>query len=371
MDEIECVVIGAGVIGLAVARALALAGRETIILEREDCFGSGISSRNSEVIHAGIYYPANSLKARFCVAGREQLYDYCRAHGVSHQRCGKLIVATDDGQIAELERIAAAAARNGVSDIEKLDAAAARALEPQLSCVAALLSPSTGIVDSHGLMLSLLGDAEAHGAAIAYGSWVAAMRLEGDGVAIVMGADPAPSLKARLVVNAAGLDAAPLTHRVAGLDQAFARPSHYAKGSYFTLTGASPFKRLVYPAPEPGGLGVHLTLDLAGQARFGPDVEWIEAPNYDVDPARADKFYAVVRAYWPGLRDGALAPAYAGVRPKLAPAGAPAPDFLIEGPRTHGARGLINLLGIESPGLTSSLAIADHVAELAAEALDA
>lgn len=365
MDEIECVVIGAGVIGLAVARALAQAGREVIILEREDHFGSGISSRNSEVIHAGIYYPANSLKARFCVSGRDRLYEYCASHGVTHKRCGKLIVATDEKQKDELQRIAAAAARNGVSDIQHLTGEAARAMEPELQCVAALFSPSTGIIDSHGLMLSLLGDAQASGAVIAYGSPVSGMRVERDG--IVVRINDADTLKARIVVNAGGLDAAPLTHRIEGFNQAFARPSYYAKGNYFTLAGRTPFSRLVYPAPEPGGLGVHLTLDLAGQARFGPDVEWIDAPNYDVNPSRADKFYAVIRTYWPGLRDGALTPAYAGVRPKLTPAGGPAADFQIEGPREHGARGLINLLGIESPGLTSSLAIADHVAAMASD----
>lgn len=368
MDKVECVVIGAGVIGLAVARALAQAGREVIILEREDHFGSGISSRNSEVIHAGIYYPANSLKARFCVGGRDRLYEYCASHGVTHKRCGKLIVATDDKQVEELGRIAAAAARNGVSDIERLTGEEARALEPELQCVAALLSPSTGIIDAHGLMLSLLGDAQANGAMIAYGSPVSSMRIEDDGIVIRIGEED--TLKARVVVNAGGLDAAPLTHRIEGFNPAFARPSYYAKGNYFTLTGRSPFARLVYPAPEPGGLGVHLTLDLAGQARFGPDVEWIDQPNYNVGPARADKFYAVIRTYWPGLRDGALAPAYAGVRPKLTPPGAPAADFQIEGPREHGARGLINLLGIESPGLTSSLAIAEHVAAMAAESVD-
>jgi L-2-hydroxyglutarate oxidase LhgO len=368
MDEIECAVIGAGVIGLAVARALARAGREVIILEQEDHFGSGISSRNSEVIHAGIYYPANSLKARFCISGRDRLYAYCSSHGVAHRSCGKLIVATDAKQIDELDRIAAAASRNGVTDIKRLSAAEARALEPELQCVAALLSPSTGIVDSHGLMLSLLGDAQASGAMIAYGSAISSLRLEDDGVVIRVGDED--TLKARMVVNAGGLDAAPLTDRIEGFNPAFARPSYYAKGNYFTLAGRSPFARLVYPAPEPGGLGVHLTLDLAGQARFGPDVEWIDAPNYDVYPARADKFYAVIRSYWPGLQDGALAPAYAGVRPKLTPAGAPAADFVIEGPRDHGARGIVNLLGIESPGLTSSLAIADYVAAIVAESLD-
>lgn len=371
MDEVECVVIGAGVIGLAVARALAMAGREVIILEREDAIGAGVSSRNSEVIHAGIYYPAGSLKARFCTEGRDRLYAYCKERGVPHRRCGKFIVATSEEQVGELDAIAAAARRNGVADIEQISAAEAIAAEPELQCLAALHSPSTGIIDSHTCMLSLLGDAEAHGASIAFLTSVRALRAGASGVEITLGDEAAPSLRARLVVNAAGLDAPSLTQHTEGLDPAFARRAFYAKGSYFTLAGRAPFSRLVYPAPEPGGLGVHLTLDLAGQARFGPDVEWIEAPNYDVDPKRAEKFYAAVRAYWPGLRDGALTPAYSGIRPKLAGPGQPANDFVIEGPAAHGARGVINLLGIESPGLTSSLAIADYVADMAAECLHA
>ncbi len=371
MDEVECVVIGAGVIGLAVARALATAGRDVIILEREGAIGSGVSSRNSEVIHAGIYYPADSLKARLCVEGRERLYAYCAERDIPHRRCGKLIVATTPEQIAELDSIAAAARRNGVVDLEQISAEDAKAREPQLRCLAALHSPSTGILDSHTFMLNLLGDTEAHGGAIAFQTNVASMRVGVDGVVITLEDEQAPSLRARLVVNAAGLDAAPLTHKIEGLRPEYARSSYYAKGSYFTLTGRAPFSRLVYPAPEPGGLGVHLTLDLAGQARFGPDVEWISTPNYEVDPKRADKFYAAVRSYWPGLRDGALTPAYSGIRPKLRGPGEPASDFVIEGPATHGAAGLINLLGIESPGLTASLAIADYVAALAAESFDA
>ena len=365
VDEVECAVIGGGVIGLAVARALALAGRETIILEREDRIGSGISSRNSEVIHAGLYYPANSLKARFCVEGRERLYAHCEAYGVDHRRCGKLIVAAHDGQIPELEAIAAAASGNGVKDIQMLSAAEAIAMEPHLRCAAALFSPSTGIVDSHGLMLSYLGDAEANGAVIAFGTKVAALEPHADGVSIYINGEREAALKARLVVNAAGLDAPGLTQATRNLHPDFVRQGYYAKGSYFSLAMRAPFSRLIYPAPEPGGLGVHLTLDLAGQAKFGPDVEWVDAPDYEVDPQRSQKFYAAVRAYWPDLPDGALFPAYAGVRPKLAGAGAPASDFIIEGPAQHGAPGIINLLGIESPGLTSSLALADHVAAMA------
>lgn len=371
MDEVECAVIGGGVIGLAVARALALAGHETIILEREDRFGSGISSRNSEVIHAGLYYPAGSLKARFCVEGRERLYAHCRAYGVDHRRCGKLIVAADGAQIAELENIAAAAARNGVNDIQMLSAAEAIELEPKLRCSAALFSPSTGIVDSHGLMLSYLGEAEANGAVIAYGANVSALESHADGVSLYLGGHSDAALKARIVVNAAGLDAPGLTQVTKNLRPDFVRRGYYAKGSYFSLGVRAPFSRLIYPAPEPGGLGVHLTLDLAGQAKFGPDVEWVDAPDYGVEPDRSQKFYAAVRNYWPGLPDGALAPGYAGVRPKLAGPGAPASDFIIEGPAEHGAHGVINLLGIESPGLTSSLAIGVYVAGMAETYLNA
>ncbi|HET6970721.1 MAG TPA: NAD(P)/FAD-dependent oxidoreductase [Phenylobacterium sp.] len=369
MDEIDCVVIGAGVVGLAAARALALAGRETLVVEREGLIGSGTSARNSEVIHAGIYYPAGSLKARLCVAGREQLYAYCAGHGVAHRRCGKLIVAPDD-RVPELERIRGAAEANGVTDLGWLSGAEAAELEPEVRCAAALLSPSTGIIDSHGYMLALLGDAEARGAVLAYRTEVTGLSCRSDGVALSFGGEAEPSLKARLVVNAAGLDAPGLA-RMAGLSEAHAPRPFYAKGSYFTLAGRTPFRRLIYPTPEPGGLGVHVTLDLAGQARFGPDVEWVDAPHYDVDPARAERFYDAVRVYWPGLGDGQLVPAYAGVRPKISGPGDPAADFRIEGPAEHGAAGLINLLGIESPGLTASLAIGAEVARLAAEACDA
>lgn len=365
MDEIECVVIGAGVVGLAVARALAMQGREVIIVEKEGLIGSETSSRNSEVIHAGIYYPAGSLKARLCVEGREQLYAYCESRNVAHNKCGKLIVASKEAQVSELERIAAAATRNGVDDMVWLDRAAALRLEPELQCKAALLSPSTGIIDSHGLMLAYLGDAEANGAALALNTRAAAITATSEGAALTFNDDNEPTLRARLVVNSAGL-AAPALARAAGAE---APTAYYAKGNYYALAGRSPFSRLIYPTPEPGGLGVHITLDLAGQARFGPDVEWIDTPHYDVDPARADKFYAAVRAYWPGLRDGQLVPAYAGIRPKIAGPGATNADFVIAAPTA--ALPMINLFGIESPGLTASLAIADEVANLARETLDA
>jgi L-2-hydroxyglutarate oxidase LhgO len=370
-DAIDCVVIGAGVSGLAIARALALQGRETLIVERERQFGSGTSSRNSEVIHAGLYYPEGSLKARFCVAGRERLYDFCATRQIAHRRCGKLIVATAEAQMAGLAAIKEKAARNGVDDLSWLTAGEARRLEPELATVGALLSPSTGIIDSHAYMLSLLGDAEAHGAMIAYGSPVAGARIEKDGALLRFGQEVEPSLKARLIVNAAGLDAPHVARAVVGFPSAHIPRTFYAKGNYFTLAGRAPFSRLIYPVPEPGGLGVHLTLDLGGQARFGPDVEWIDTVDYHVDPSRSEKFYSAIRAYWPGLEDGGLAPGYAGIRPKLSGPGEPAADFRIDGPAVHGVPGIINLFGIESPGLTASLVIADEVARLAREILDA
>ena len=357
-DSIDCVVIGAGVVGLAVARALALEGREVVVLEAADAIGTETSSRNSEVIHAGIYYPAGSLKARFCVEGKHFLYAYCAERGIPHRRCGKMIVATRPGQDAYLEKLRAQAIANGVDDLHLVDGAAARAIEPELACDAALLSPSTGIIDSHSLMLAYQGDAEAHGAMVAFLSPVLGGDVRNDGIDLRVGGAEPTTLRARLVVNAAGLGAQAVAGSIAGIPAARVPPLHYAKGNYFSLAGRSPFSRLVYPVPEPGGLGVHISIDLAGQARFGPDVEWIEDIAYDVDPRRADGFYAEVRRYWPGLRDGALQPAYAGIRPKLGPAGTPAADFVVEGPEDHGVPGLVNLFGIESPGLTASPAIA-------------
>ncbi|MFA7475953.1 MAG: NAD(P)/FAD-dependent oxidoreductase [Castellaniella sp.] len=360
-DRVDCVVIGAGVVGLAVARACALAGLETLALEAESAIGTATSARNSEVIHAGLYYPRGSLKARLCVQGRQALYDYCASHGVAHQRRGKLIVATRDEQIGALERIGAAAAANGVHDLRRLDAAQARAREPALRCVAALESPSTGIIDSHGLMLALLGDLESAGGLVAVRSPVLSGRILADGILLRVGGDEPMELIARRVVNCAGLHAQTVAAAIDGLPPGSIPAGRYAKGNYYALSGKAPFSRLIYPVPEPGGLGVHLTLDLGGQARFGPDVEWIDAIDYTVDPARADGFYAAIRRYWPDLRDGALRPDYAGIRPKLAvPAGQDA-DFLIQDARTHGVPGLVNLYGIESPGLTACLAIADEV----------
>jgi L-2-hydroxyglutarate oxidase LhgO len=359
VEKLDAVVIGAGVIGLAIARALAMAGREVVILEAEDAIGTHTSSRNSEVIHAGIYYPKGSLKARSCVEGRERLYEYCVAHGVPHRRSGKLIVAADESQLAELENIQKRAHANGVTDVVWLTRAQALALEPELACTAALYSPSTGIIDSHALMLAYLGDAEAHGAMLALKSPLERAFIRRSAFEVhVAGSDP---IEANILVNSAGLRAPTVARSIDGFPEALVPRELYAKGNYYALTRRSPFSRLVYPIPEPGGLGVHVTLDLAGQARFGPDVEWIERIAYDVDPRRAERFYAAIRRYWPGLPDGVLAPGYAGIRPKTAGPGEPAPDFDIQGRQKHGIAGLVHLFGIESPGLTASLALADAV----------
>ena len=367
MTDVEVVVAGAGVVGLAIARALAIGGRDVLVLESAASFGTGSSARNSEVIHAGIYYPRGSLKARLCVAGRERLYGFCETHGVPHRRCGKLIVATTEAQLAELQKIKAAAEANGVI-LGQLTAMQAHALEPALRCTGALLSPTTGIVDSHAYMLSLLGQAEGHGAALVCNSTVTEAALESDGVAIAVNGGES-RLKARLLINSAGLGALQLARRIDGFPASHVPRGYFAKGNYFTLPGRSPFARLVYPVPEPGGLGVHLTLDLAGRARFGPDVQWVETLDYAVDPSRSERFYGEVRKYWPDLPDGALEPAYAGMRPKISGPGEPNADFVVQGGAIHGVRPVINLFGIESPGLTASLALADEVAALASQAL--
>lgn len=365
METVDCAVIGAGVIGLAIARALAEQGREVLVIEAADQIGTGNSSRNSEVIHAGIYYPQGSLMARLCVAGRKALYDFCASHGVSHRTCGKLIVATSAAEVATLDGIRRRAALNGVDDLAPLTAAEAQRLNPELACEAALLSPSTGIVDSHELMLSLQGDMELRGGVIAFQSPVLGGKACGDGVELDIGGDDPIRLKCRAVVNSAGLAASAVARRIKGPDPQTIPETRFAKGNYFALTGQkAPFSQLIYPVPVPGGLGVHLTLDLAGQTRFGPDVEWVDREDYRVDPGRAAAFYSAIRRYWPALKDGALQPAYCGIRPKISPPGAPVQDFRISGPRDHGAPGLVNLFGIELPGLTASLAIADYVASL-------
>ncbi len=364
MEHVDTIVIGAGVIGLATARALALAGRDVLILEKAESFGTETSSRNSEVIHAGIYYPKDSLMARFCVAGRRALYDYLRERGLPHARCGKLIVATDADELDKLAGIRARAAANGVEDMRLLTTAEARALEPALACTGALLSPSTGLIDSHAYMLSLLGDAENAGATLVCHAPVPGGRVVDGGFEVDVGGAEPMRLGCRLLVNCAGLHAPALARALEGMPPGLVPPAFFAKGNYFTLTGRSPFSRLIYPVPVPGGLGTHLTLDLAGQARFGPDVEWVERIDYAVDPRRSEGFYAAIRRYWPGLPDGALQPGYSGIRPKIVPPGAPGQDFVIQGPREHGVPGLVNLFGIESPGLTASLAIASQVAEI-------
>ena len=363
-ERVECVVIGAGVIGLAVARRLARAGIEVVILERAEAIGTETSSRNSEIVHAGIYYPTGSLKARTCVAGKHALYDYCQARGIAHRRCGKIIVATDDSQVDELAALKERAAANGVGDLSWLTPGEVAEMEPEVHCVAALHSPSTGIVDSHGLMLSFQGEAEEHGAMIAYHAPVTGGRVEEDGIVVDVGGETPMALKAHRLVNAAGIWAPAVARTVAGLDPKTVPPDYLCKGNYYTLVGKSPFTRPVYPVPEKAGLGVHVTVDLAGQVRFGPDVEWVESIDYDVDPSRADAFYEAIRRYWPGLPDGAIQAGYSGIRPKLQAPGEPATDFMVQGPATHGIDGLVNLYGIESPGLTSSLALADLVVEI-------
>ena len=364
VEQVDAVVIGAGVVGLAVGRELALQGLEVMVLESENAIGTGTSSRNSEVIHAGIYYPAGSLKARLCVQGKDMLYAYCAARGVAHQRLGKLIVATSPEQVAQLAGIQAKAAANGVHDLRQISAAEAQAMEPALQCDAALISPSTGIVDSHGLMLALQGDMENAGGLLALLSPVQSIGV-GQGTPshpLRVSTQDGTELAARYVVNAAGLNAVAVANRVEGLNKSLLPQAAYAKGNYFTLAGKAPFSHLIYPVPEHAGLGVHLTLDLGGQAKFGPDVQWVDDPaDLIVDPRRGDAFYAEVRKYWPQLPDGALQAGYAGMRPKISGPQEAAADFMVQGPQQHGVAGLVNLLGIESPGLTSSLAIAAEV----------
>ncbi len=366
MNEVDCVVIGAGVIGLGVARAVARSGREVIVIERERHAGLHTSSRNSEVIHAGIHYAPGSWKATLCVQGREALYRYCDIHGIGYRRCGKLTVAAGHADTAHLEKIEANARANGVSDLTWLERAEAVRLEPELNCAVALHSPSTGIIDSHAYLQCLLGDAESYGANVAYGTEVCALRPAARGIEVCVAGEAAPVLRARWLINCAGLNA----DRVAGLIEDFPRAHiprmHHAKGSYFALRGRAPFSRLIYPAPAAGGhLGIHLTLDLAGGARLGPDMQWLDAPgspDYSVDAARAAVFADAVREYWPRVPAARLAPAYAGIRPKLSGPGEPARDFLISTPPDHGIAGVVNLFGIDSPGLTASLALGDVIA---------
>lgn len=360
LDRVDAVVVGAGVVGLAVARALALRGLDTLLLEQEARPGLGISSRSSEVVHAGFYYPEGSLKAQLCVRGERLLGEYCAARGLPLQRCGKFVVATEAAQAEGLERLMEQGRRNGVEGLQLISAAAAQAAEPALRCVAALHSERTGIVDSQALMLALLGDFEQAGGQFAGAAPVQAVRHGAEGFELAIGGDSPFTLACGQLVNAAGLGATALAQ---AFDPPLAAvpPLRLAKGSYFALAGRAPFRRLIYPLPEPGGLGVHLTLDLGGQARFGPDVEWVDALDYRVDPARAPAFEAAVRRYWPALPEGALQPAYAGIRPKLSGPGEAAADFQIQTAAVHGVAGLVNLFGVESPGLTASLAMAEAV----------
>ncbi len=362
--ETDCIVAGAGAIGLAIARELAQAGREVLIIESDEAFGRGVSSRSSEVIHAGMYYPPGSLRARLCVEGKWLLYDFMKKHNVAHNNCGKLIVACEPQETAILESIVEQGAVNGVSDLELLDHRQVKVLEPELACNAAILSPSTGMMDSAGLMLALLGEAENAGATLATRSAVVAGRVGGTQIEIDIAGSEPMTVGCALFVNSTSLNAPHVASRLEGLDSSYVPDAFFGKGSYFSMAGKVPFQRLIYPCPVVGGLGVHLTIDVGGQARFGPDVEWIEQPDYHVDPARGEEFYALVRRYWPGLPDGVLQPAYAGIRPKIVPPGNHTQDFRIDGPQVHGVPGLINLFGMESPGLTSSLAIGRHVMNL-------
>jgi L-2-hydroxyglutarate oxidase LhgO len=366
LNDVDCIVIGAGVIGLAAAGALARGGRDVIMLESERHFGMHTSSRNSEVIHAGIHYEPNSLKARLCVAGRALLYRYCEERGIPHRRCGKFTVATAATQLAALEKIESNARANGVFDLEWLDGTQARRAEPELQCIRALSSPSTGIIDSHVLMQSLLADAEANGANIAYDARVTSLRTASGGIEIAINGESMPIVRARTVVNSAGLQADRVASSIEDFPAQFIPKVHFAKGSYFSLSGASPFSRLVYPAPPPGGhLGIHMTIDLGGAARFGPDSEWVQSLDYAVDAKRVGLFAEAIRQYWPGLAEARLYPAYAGIRPKISGPGEPARDFCISGPKEHGVAGLVNLFGMESPGLTASLALGEYIAAMA------
>ena len=370
MEQVDCVVIGAGVVGLAVAREMALQGRETILLERENAFGTISSARNSEVIHAGIYYPKDSLKAKLCVQGNRLLYEYCRDHQVATQPYGKLIVASDEAQIDDLRAILYKAQNNGVPEIKFISGEEAKALEPNLKCSAAILSSTTGVVDSHGYMLSLLGGFEDAGGMVAYQSPLISAKPIGDkaqnGYLLEVGGADGMQIQTQLLINCAGISAPAVAQKIEGLSKEQIPKAYFAKGNYFSLSGKSPFNHLIYPIPEPGGLGVHLTLDMGGQAKFGPDVEWLDIDqedqiDYTVDPKRGDGFYEAVRRYWPGLKDGSLQPDYSGVRAKIVPPNSPAGDFCFSTPQEHKMQGLYNLYGFESPGLTSSLAIARYL----------
>jgi L-2-hydroxyglutarate oxidase LhgO len=364
MFKTEAVVVGAGVVGLAIARALAARGLDVLVLEQEDGIGRATSSRNSEVIHAGLYYEPGSLKARFCVEGRRALYQYCADRGIPHRRCGKLVVASSSDEDAALMRLFERAQQNGVEDVALIGEDQLNGMEPALRGTSALVSGTTGIVDGHALMLSLQGDAEGAGATVQCRVPLLGGDIGASTIALRIGGDEPTEIETTLLINAAGLGAWHVSQSLSGLDPETIPPRHLAKGHYFAMAGRAPFRHLIYPVPVPGGLGIHLTFDLGGQARFGPDVEWIDHIDYNVDPQRADAFSEAIRLFWPGLPDGVLAPAYAGIRPRTKGPGEGAGDFVIQGPDVTGHEGYITLYGIESPGLTSSLAIAAYVADL-------
>ena len=357
----QVLVVGAGVIGLAIARAAALTGHDVTVAEMTGGIANGVSSRNSEVIHGGLYYPTNSLRARHCVRGRRMLYEFCTSHGVAHRKCGKLVVATNDAELAKVETILAQANANGVEGMEMIGGNAARAMEAALSCIGALWSPETGIIDSHDYMRALWGELEDRGGMIAFQTPVERISYQAPHWHVRFGGSDPGVIEFDAVVNSAGLGAQALARRIEGYPADKVPRLVLGKGNYFGFAGRPAFSRLIYPTPTDGGLGVHVTLDLAGRMRFGPDVEWISAENYAVDPRRAESFYARIRSYWPDLPDGSLVPDYAGIRPKLTGPGEPAADFMIAGPSDHGLPRLVNLFGIESPGLTSSLSIAEDV----------
>lgn len=362
MESLDCVVIGAGVVGLAVARKLALAGREVVVLEGEVGVGRHTSSRNSEVIHAGIYYPSGSLKARLCVAGRQALYAYLAERNVPHRRIGKLLIAVHDSEIPTLERLTRMAEANGVGDLVALSAEDVRSMEPAVTAVRGVFSPSTGILDSHALMRALQTDLEAAGGSVVLSAPVVGGQIEDRGIVLEVGGKDPIRVRCQAVVTSAGIFAPGVARTIRGLRRDTIPQEHFARGHYFVLARSSPFNHLVYPMPAPGALGIHVTLDLAGRARFGPDITWTHEVNYAFDEGRAPTFYDAIRRYYPGLADGDLEPGYVGIRPKITPEGTPAADFVIQGPETHGVPGLVNLFGIESPGLTACLAIADEVA---------
>ncbi len=361
-EKIDVAVIGAGVVGLAIARKFAKSGREVLVLESCDAIGTATSSRNSEVIHAGIYYPRGSLKAELCVQGREMLYEYCQSHGINHKKVGKLIVASDEAQTSDLEQLYQTGIKNGVCDLTLLDAKELSAMEPKLKAVRGIHSPSTGLIDSHALMLSLQGDIENAGGVVAFKSPVIGGQIEDDGVVLSIGGADPMNITCNTVINSAGHGAWDIANAIDGIDKKTIPPHHMAKGNYFLLQGPAPFSRLIYPLPGSASLGIHYTLDLGGQGRFGPDVEWIESMDYSVDPARADSFYASIKNYWPDIKDGSLTPGYSGIRPKVQAQGEQASDFIFEATPEGN---IINLYGIESPGLTSCLSIAEKVFEMA------